>query len=163
MALQRRLRLVAPPDGAPDGADLRLAFASSDLERVDRHFGDTPALVIHRLDPDGPRRVVVAQFTPMPSHGETETDRLSPRIRALEGCAAVYCEAAGVSAVQQLLAVGVQPVKVPPGSPIRELLLELQACLRAGRPPAWMRRAALRRKESPQGFEALADLPWDGE
>ncbi|WP_200178131.1 NifB/NifX family molybdenum-iron cluster-binding protein [Ectothiorhodospira mobilis] len=162
MALQRRLRLVAPHDGAPEGADLRLAFASGDLERVDRHFGDTPALVIHRLDPDGPRRVAVAQFTPMPRRGETEADRLTPRIRALEGCAAVYCEAAGVSAVRQLLAVGVQPVKVPPGTPIRDLLQELQACLEAGRPPAWMRRAALRRKDGAAGFEALADLPWDG-
>ncbi|MFP4161547.1 MAG: NifB/NifX family molybdenum-iron cluster-binding protein [Ectothiorhodospira sp.] len=162
MGLQRRLQLMPPPGHDPEGAGLRLAFASSDLKRVDQHFGDATTLVIHRLGADGQRQqVAVAQFASADRDGGE--DKLVPRIRALEGCAAVYCEAAGISAVRQLLDRGVQPVKVPRGSSIRDLLRELRNGIQAGQPPAWMVRAALRRETDPGDFEAMAETPWEME
>ncbi len=95
---------------------IRVAFASSDRQRVDQHFGAAVAFVIHAIDSHRSRLVEVVQFGPL--HQDGNEDKLSVKIAALEGCAAVYCEAIGTSAVNQLRVAGVQPLKVAPGTRI---------------------------------------------
>ena len=73
-----------------------------------------------------------------------------------------YCRACGASAVRQLLAIGVQPVKVSEAEGIAELIETLQAELREG-PSAWLAKAIRRTRGTPdqQRFEAMAGEAWD--
>ena len=88
---------------------------------------------------------------------------LAPELSAcgLDGCIAVYCRACGASAVRQLLAIGVQPVKVAEAARIDELLDSLQAELREG-PSTWLAKA-IRRVGPGSGhrFDAMLNEAWD--
>ncbi|AHF04550.1 nitrogen fixation protein NifX [Marichromatium purpuratum 984] len=144
--MQRRLRLLESATATTE-RPLRVAFASSDRERVDQHFGAARAFTIHGIDRTSHRLLEVIEFAPGGRDGNE--GKLGERIVALEGCLAVYCEAIGASAVRQLCAVGVQPFKVPHGTRIRAQIAALQGELR-GRPSPWLARALapLRRGEA---------------
>jgi nitrogen fixation protein NifX len=86
--------------------------------------------------------------------------KLAAKIDLLHGCAAVYCNAAGASAIRQLLARGIQPLKVEPGTAIEDLLQGLRASL-AGSPPAWLaRRIAALAPAPADRFETMAAEGW---
>jgi hypothetical protein len=67
--------------------------------------------------------VELAEFPPESMDGNE--GKLPAKIAALAGCAAVYCLAAGGSAVKQLLAAGVQPVRLDDEAPHRTLLKQV--------------------------------------
>ena len=72
----------------------------------------------------------VTQFGRLAMDGNE--DKLAAKIAALAGCIAVYCQAVGASAINQLRAQGIQPIKVGPGTPVTDLIAALQEELRAG-------------------------------
>lgn len=79
----------------------------------------------------------------------------------LDGCVAVYCRACGASAVRQLLAGNVQPVKVGEDATIVDLLAALQAELREG-PSSWLAKAIERQRPTDANkFDAMAAEGWD--
>lgn len=117
---------------------LRIAFASSDRQHVDQHFGAARAFAIHSIEPKTLRLVEVAEFMESPMDGHE--GKLAAKIELLAGCSAVYCQAVGASAVHQLLAKGIQPVKVEEGASIERLIAGLQGELRAG-PAGWLAKA----------------------
>lgn len=140
MSWRRHLRIVnAPTDPAPAG--VKVAFATADRRRVDQHFGTAPSLVIYAVTPAEATLVSVAQFGEVDGH----EDKLAVRMAALEGCVAVYCQAVGGSAIRQLLARGVQPLRVEGIVSIDRLLQELRSEWRAA-PAGWLTKA-LRRHE----------------
>jgi nitrogen fixation protein NifX len=142
------------PSDPPD-ATLQIAFASSDRQRVDQHFGAAQAFVVHSVAADrSALRAVVEFVATSPADNE---GRLAPKIALLDGCAAVYCTAVGASAIRQLLARGIQPVKVPEGSRVAELIAELQRAWIAG-PAGWLAKAL--RKPDAQRFAAMAAEGW---
>ena len=137
---------------------LRVAFASSDRVFVDQHFGAASAFAIHAIDTDSSVLVEVAEFieTAMDGH----EGKLAAKIDLLAGCAAVYCQAVGASAVQQLLAKGIQPIKVPDGTTINALIGVLQQELRAG-PAGWLAKALARgRPRGEDRFVAMDEEGW---
>lgn len=137
---------------------IRVAFASSDRQRVDQHFGAAVAFVIHAIDSHRSRLVEVVQFGPL--HQDGNEGKLSVKIAALEGCAAVYCEAIGTSAVNQLRVAGVQPLKVAPGTQIAEIVAGLRRELRSG-PSAWLARAVgAQRGRDTSRFDAMVAEGW---
>jgi nitrogen fixation protein NifX len=155
----RQLQIL---DGEDDGTLLKVAFASSDRERVDQHFGSSRAFAIYGVNPEQARLLSVAEFGEQEQDGNE--DKLVSKLDLLDGCIAVYCRACGASAVRQLLAAGVQPVKVGESARIDELITALQAELREG-PSAWLAKA-IRRTQAQQGeqtqrFDAMAAEGWD--
>ena len=163
MALRRHLRILAGGIDAPrSGCDcrdvrptstkaiplmiptLKIAFATADRHKVDQHFGSASALLIYEI---GPQKAHVIEFA---EFGELEQDghesKLAAKFDLLQGCAAVYCQAVGGSAIQQLLALGVQPMRVTANTSIPSVLDELQAALRGGNAPAWLQRAIARQQ-----------------
>jgi nitrogen fixation protein NifX len=116
--LQRNLTVTTGSEWA-----LRVAFASSDLQHVNQHFGSTPRLVIYGVKPDRIHLLQVTDFMVQPGH---DLDKLSSRISALDGCLSLYCVAVGEVAFQQLLRIGVRAVSVPTTTVIANLLTELQ-------------------------------------
>lgn len=136
---------------------LKLAFASNDRSTVNQHFGAAVGFAIYALDGERWQLVELAEF-PQETMDGNET-KLPARIAALTGCAAVYCLAAGGSAVKQLLAAGVQPIRLDDETPIEPLLKQISAAIRDGGIP-WVDKA-LRRDDGASRFARMAEEGWE--
>jgi nitrogen fixation protein NifX len=133
---------------------LKIAFATSDRRAVNQHFGAAEAFAIYEFDERESRLVEVAEFieTAMDGH----EGKLAAKVALLTDCAAVYCNAVGASAIQQLLAKNIQPMRVDEGTLIDELLLGLQKNL-LNEPPVWM---AKHLKKQSNAAHFAADEAW---
>ncbi|HTY03252.1 MAG TPA: NifB/NifX family molybdenum-iron cluster-binding protein [Rhodocyclaceae bacterium] len=135
---------------------LQVAFATDDRVRVNQHFGASVGFAIHALDGERTKLVSVAEFAVESMDGNE--DKLKSKIAALSGCAAVYCLAVGGSAVQQLIAAGVQPIRLEEEANIERLLGELQKAVREGGVP-WVEKALGRNKDDGR-FDRMAEEGW---
>ena len=161
MPLKRRLKILDCDTEAEAMEDtaLKVAFASTDMKHVNQHFGSAESFVIYAVDPEHCKMLEVAQFGELAQDGNEDT--LVVKISALEGCVAVYSQAVGASAVRQLKAVGIQPVKVTAGAEISDLLESIQDELRSG-PGTWLARAIEAQKPSdPNKFDEMEAQGWD--
>jgi nitrogen fixation protein NifX len=137
----RHLKLVHSTEEVTS-MSVKIAFASSDRRVVDQHFGAAEAFCIYEFllndaAENDARLVEVAEFHDSDTAMDGHEGKLASKISLLEGCAAVYCNAVGASAIKQLLAAGIQPMKVAEGSPVNELLCGLNQSLKLA-PPAWL-------------------------
>ncbi|MBB3103902.1 NifB/NifX family molybdenum-iron cluster-binding protein [Azomonas macrocytogenes] len=146
-------------DTENDGTLLKVAFASSDREVVDQHFGSSRSFAIYGVNIDQVQLLSVVEFGDLEQDGNE--DKLNSKLELLEGCIAVYCRACGASAVRQLLSAGIQPVKVSEDSHIDKLIEALQGELREG-PSAWLAKAIHRTQGTDiKRFDAMAAEEWD--
>ena len=135
---------------------LQVAFATDDRAKVNQHFGASVGFAIFALDGERARLVSVAEFAEESMDGNE--NKLPAKIAALSGCAAVYCLAVGGSAVRQLLAGGVQPIRLEEETSIERLLGELQKAVREGGVP-WVEKALGRNKDDGR-FARMAEEGW---
>ena len=155
MAITRQLRVLSDDD---DPVMLRVAFASSNGLVVDQHFGSAVAFALYGIGLHHASMETVAEFGPL-EQNDTE-DKLVNKLALLQGCAAVYCRACGASAVRQLLAINVQPVKVTDDTPISDLIAALQTELREG-PSSWLAKAIKRHRTPGDGrFDEMEAEGW---
>ena len=158
----RKLALAwAGTEGEPAIDTLRIAFATDDRVRVNQHFGAAAGFAVYAVDADRARLVEVCEYSGANDTMDGNEDKLACRIAALAGCAAVYCLAVGASAVRQLLACGVQPVRVDGECAIETLLTTLRQAIANGGVP-WIDRR-LRRAAGGDGgdrFERMAQEGW---
>lgn len=132
---------------------IKVAFATTDMVHVDQHFGSAKSFAVYAVDPEQFEFMEAAQFGELAQDGNE--DKLSVKIQLLEGCAAVYCLAIGASAVKQIVAQGIQPVKVHEGSTVKDLIADLQAEMKAG-PSSWLAKAInLHKGPNPERFNAI--------
>lgn len=163
MGLMRRMRVVGctESDDGEDSTDtgLKIGFATTDMKHVNQHFGSAESFAIYSVDPEHVYLLEAAQFGKLEQDG-TE-DKLVAKIALLNGCVAVYCQAAGSSAVKQLLAHNIQPVKVSEGAEISDLIESLREEMRAG-PSAWLAKAISKQLRPDMGrFDAMEAEGWD--
>ena len=160
MALARRL-MVLGQDTEDNfmATAIKVAFASTDMEHIDQHFGAAESFAIFAVTPDDVQLIEATQFGKLEMDGNE--DKLDAKIKVLDGCVAVYSQAVGASAVAKLKAANIQPVKVSAGADIRELLNALQDELRQG-PSAWLAQAIKRMQGvTSQRFDAMEAEGWD--
>lgn len=160
MPLSRRLHIVQDKDEEKfmDTA-LKVAFATTDMETVNQHFGSAKSFAVYAVDMEAAKMLEAAQFGELAQDGNE--DKLLVKIKLLDGCAAVYCQAIGASAVNQLLGAGIQPVKVHDGSKIKDLISDLQNELKAG-PSSWLAKAINKHKgPDPNRFDTMESEGWD--
>jgi nitrogen fixation protein NifX len=136
---------------------LKLAFATADRTRVDQHFGAATGFAIYVLDGERAKLVEVAEFPEEQMDGNE--NKLAAKIAALQGCAAVYCLAVGGSAVRQLLASGIQPVRLEASESIDFLLAQVRRAVRDGGVP-WIDKAIRRQGGDAERFERMAEEGW---
>ena len=153
----RHLRLVTFTERPV--MSLRIAFASSDRKRVDQHFGAAEAFCIYELSEDDAKLIEVAEFTDSDTAMDGHEGKLASKISLLSNCAAVYCNAVGASAIKQLLAAGIQPMKVDEGADIDELLCGLNQAM-LGTPPAWMAKFLKKDDAGGDRFAAMEEEGW---
>lgn len=138
---------------------LKIAFATSDMTTVNQHFGSAKSFAVYALNQDQSQLLEAAQFGVLAQDGNE--DKLSVKIDLLADCAAVYCQAIGASAINQLIAKGIQPVKVHEGSKISDLLTDLQNELKLG-PSTWLAKAIKKyQSPDPERFNAMENEGWD--
>ncbi|OSM04021.1 putative dinitrogenase iron-molybdenum cofactor biosynthesis nifX [Magnetofaba australis IT-1] len=138
---------------------LQVAFATDDLKQVNQHFGATRQLAIYDIDPEAASLKEVAEFASEAMDGNE--NKLPVRLAALEGCAAVYCLAVGGSAAKQMLARGVNPVRLEHSAQIESLIRDIQHSMQ-GDPAPWMRRAAdAESRRDPGRFEDMLEESWE--
>lgn len=135
---------------------LRIAFATDDRARVNQHFGAAAGFAVYALDGERAQLVQVAEFAADSMDGNE--DKLAARIAALAGCAAVYCLAVGGSAVRQLLAAGVQPIRLEAPETIDSLLATLKAAVRDGGVP-WIDKLVKREGDADR-YARMAAEEW---
>ncbi|MFV8818372.1 NifB/NifX family molybdenum-iron cluster-binding protein [Haliea sp. E17] len=151
----RQLRVL---DESESDEVLRVAFATSDRETVNQHFGSARSFAIYGVGMDGSRLLNVTEFGDLAQDGNE--DKLAVKLEMLQDCVAVYCRACGASAVRQLLTLGVQPVKVSEGAQIAPLISALQQELREG-PSSWLAKALQRNQaETGDRFDAMETEGW---
>jgi nitrogen fixation protein NifX len=138
---------------------LKIAFATTDMETVNQHFGSAKSFAIYAVNVDDAQLLEAAQFGELQQDGNE--DKLSVKIELLNGCAAVYCQAVGGSAINQLIAKNIQPVKVHEGGRIKDLIVDLQNEMQAG-PSSWLAKAINQHKSpDPERFNLMEDEGWD--
>jgi nitrogen fixation protein NifX len=160
MSLTRRLRVVCSTDGGDEMEQpLRIAFASTDSKRVNQHFGSAKAFSIFAVTPDHAEQIEASEFGHLAQDGNE--DKLDTKIEVLQGCSAVYCQAAGPSAIKRLLTIGVQPVKVSEGAEIKSLIRDIQTEMKFGA-SGWLAKALEKtQKEDDSRFDAMEAEGWD--
>ena len=152
MALLRHLRILAGGTEVQRMTPMiKAAFATSNRQCVNQHFGAASGILIYEVTPDQATMTEFAQFGELDRDGHE--DKLAAKLTLLKGCAVIYCEAIGGSAIQQLLTLGVQPLRVESGKSITSLVAELQVALK-GDMPAWLSRAMTRQHRTGDLAEA---------
>ena len=138
---------------------LKVAFATTDMETVNQHFGSAKSFAIYAVDMENSELLEAAQFGELSQDGNE--DKLSVKIDLLKDCAAVYCQAIGGSAINQLILKNIQPVKVHDGSKIKDLIIDLQNEIKAG-PSNWLAKAINQHKKpDSERFSQMEDEGWD--
>lgn len=159
----RRLQLVWSTKNGTPTPMLKVAFASSDRTRVNQHFGAAEGFVIYEVDPDRANLVAVGEFQLEAMDGNE--DKLAAKVDFLEGCAAVFVMAVGASAIKQLLAHGIQPIRVSESDVIDDLLIDIAVAINEGGVP-WIERAlaSQNRNGGHDGdrFAAMEEEGWTG-
>ncbi|XSG84944.1 MAG: NifB/NifX family molybdenum-iron cluster-binding protein [Methylohalobius sp. ZOD2] len=157
MGVQRHMRIV--DSEASEDIAVKIAFATTDMRHVNQHFGSAKSFALYEVGLNHAGLIEAAEFGRLAQDGNE--DKLAAKIEVLAGCAAVFCQAIGASAVRQLLAKGIQPVKVTPGAEIGELLESLREQLAEG-PSAWLAQAIQRqRRDDPGRFDDMESEGWE--
>lgn len=178
MSLTRRLQLVGGISEQRWLHDaLKVAFATSDMQHVNQHFGAAKGFAIYALsqericlleavafeqaqtEPRPQSQSEAAAAGPLQDATGRNEDKLAEKIAALDGCIAVYSQAVGASAIGRLQAKGIQPLKAAPGTPVSELLNDLQQQMKQGR-DSWLTRAL--RRATPGDPSRFAQMEADG-
>ncbi len=155
---ERTLHVVSGTDASPP--KLHVAFATADRSHIDQHFGSTRNFLIYAIDE---RQAVVTdavEFKPVVAGHDA--GKIALKVAALMGCAAVYCNAIGPSAIRQLLHEGIHPIKVGEGTPIISEIHLLQQQLAQG-PQGWLAKAISQPsaiEPDPNRLQAMLDDDW---
>jgi nitrogen fixation protein NifX len=117
---------------------MRVAFASSNGQLIDQHFGKAEQFYLWEI---GPELAEVVERITVSVDGEEREEKIVARANALDGCSIVYITQIGGPAAAKLVGRRIHPSKVVLNKPIAEAVCELQKVLR-GKPAPWLRKAA---------------------
>jgi nitrogen fixation protein NifX len=126
---------------------MKIAFTSTDGERIDQHFGQTAHFYVWDVGPD--RAEFVERVSAITS-ADDEEDKTNARASAIAGCTIVYTMQIGGPAAAKLVARRIHPMKTGAEVPLSEAVEKLQGVLR-GNPPPWLRKAMNGRVEEHEG------------
>jgi nitrogen fixation protein NifX len=129
---------------SPEGDLMRIAFATHDLRTMDAHFGGARNFAIYAVSADDYHFVEAIRFDGSSNedgvHADSNDDRITPRVDAIEGCALLFVLAIGGPAAAKVVNRRIHPVKLPHPEPIEQVLDRVQTMLKTA-PPPWLRKA----------------------
>lgn len=119
---------------------MRVAFTSSDGERIDEHFGSATRFYLWEVEAERATCVQQVTWPAVVEDGSAGEDRIVARAAALSDCTLVCALQIGGPAAAKLVARHIQPLKTQVEIPISEMIGKLQGVLR-GDPPPWLAKA----------------------
>jgi nitrogen fixation protein NifX len=157
----RRLRLV-DADGDTIGAQrpikgghMRVAFATHDRTRVDAHFNGAKTFLLYDISADEHTFLEAVQFDNVSNeegnHTDEGDDRLTVKIKALEGTALLFVRAIGGPAAARVVRAKIHPIKLPQNEPITSVIERIRDMLRSN-PPPWLRKVLTDSQSGPERF-----------
>jgi nitrogen fixation protein NifX len=145
-------------DVAADENLLMVAFASSDGECVNQHFGSSQGFHVYGVDGDSATLMATKIFPKEKKDGNE--DKLKPKLAWLHGCDLVYVGSVGGSATKQLVMLGAHPIVVKGGPEIEEIIEELQLELNSSLSPMLERVIRQKKGKSDDRFDEMEDEGW---
>ena len=168
---------------------IRIAFASTDRQHVNTHFGAAERFVVYEVSaghaelaaigdfiqvamkgankdkalPLGTKLVPGEEMAPTPEElQKPPEDKVIEKLEFLRGCAAVYAASIGTSSIKRLMSVGIQPIIVGQGHEIVELLNEVSLALATPGSLGWVEQARARAGKADDRFDKMAAQGWPG-
>lgn len=132
---ERKLHVEPAPDAG--SFSLKVGFTTQDRNHVDQHFGSAKCVLIYGVSGADWHVLEAIEYADLAASAH---NKLPARIGDLSGCAAVFCNACGASAIRLLLERNIHPVKVMEGMEIHKLLEGIQQELNT-EPSGWLARA----------------------
>lgn len=115
---------------------MNIAFASSDGETINQHFGWSKVFYLYRVGKEDSELIGTIDSSEEP---EGEQEKLNYKIETISEADIMYCTQIGPTASKMVQAARIHPVRVAEGEPIAEAIAKLQEML-AGNPPPWLLR-----------------------
>jgi nitrogen fixation protein NifX len=137
---------------------LTVAFASSDGECVNQHFGSSQGFHVYGVTGSDATLMATKSFPKEKKDGNE--DKLKPKLSWLYGSDLVYCGSVGGSATKQLIMLGVHPIVVKGGPEFEEIIEELQEELNGKLSPMLERVIRQKTGKSEDRFDEMEDDGW---
>ncbi len=128
---------------------MNIAFASSDGEFIDQHFGWSKKFYLYQVDKDNLEFINEIDSSKEP---EGEKEKLAYKIGTIEMADVLYCTHIGPTASKMVQSAGIYPAKVAEGEAIAEALTKLQAML-SDNPPLWLLRMYYKTKDREKSWQ----------
>lgn len=119
------------------GIAMKVAFATSDNETIDQHFGLATKFAVWEITTD---KASFSGMAEIEATTDYEDDKIDARLKVLDHCTIIYVTQIGGPAAARLVANKIHPVKSKGNEKIEEVVNKLQQVLQ-GNPPPWLRRA----------------------
>ncbi|MGD9000389.1 MAG: NifB/NifX family molybdenum-iron cluster-binding protein [Granulosicoccaceae bacterium] len=145
-------------DVAADESVLMVAFATSDGESVNQHFGSARGFHVFGVAGNAAPLLATKSFPKEKKDGNE--DKLKPKLAWLHGCDLVYCGSVGGSATKQLITLGAHPIVVKGGPEIEEIIEELQEELNGTLSPMLERVIKQKTVKTDDRFDEMEDEGW---
>ena len=146
-------------DAISNNEELMIAFATSDGECVNQHFGSARGFHVYAVTADKSTLAATKEFAKEKKDGNE--DKLKPKLAWLHGCDVVYVGSIGGSATKQLLMLGVTPVEVKGGPEIEEIIEELHQELNGELSPMLERVIKQKTGKNESRFDDMDDEGWE--
>ena len=146
-------------DVAADENLLMVAFANSDGECVNQHFGSAQGFHVYGVN-GGEATLMATKSFPKEKKDGNE-DKLKPKLAWLHGCDLVYVGSVGGSATKQLIMLGAHPIVVKGGPDIEEIIEELQGELNGTMSPMLERVIRQKTGKGDDRFDEMEDEGWE--
>lgn len=134
---------------------MRIAFATHDRQRVDAHFASARTFLFYEVGPEGYSFLEAVQFDSASHengrHQDDGDDRLTAKIKALEGTALLFVRAIGGPAAARVVQARVHPIKLPEDEAIQAVIERVRTMLTT-HPPPWLRKIIRDRQGGAERF-----------
>jgi len=115
---------------------MNIAFASSQGELVDQHFGWAKQFYLYEVTKKDSKLLSIIDASQEP---EGEKEKLNYKIGTIDEADIMYCTQIGPTASKMIQAAGVHPVRVAEGEGIVDAIMKLQDMLNDA-PAPWLLR-----------------------
>lgn len=115
---------------------MNVAFASSNGDLIDQHFGWSKTFYLYEVGKEDSKLLSIIDSSDEP---EGEKEKLNYKIGTINEADIMYCTQIGPTASKMVQAAGVHPVRVAEGEDLQGAITKLQEMLNDA-PPPWLLR-----------------------
>lgn len=127
---------------------MKVAFATTDGNNINEHFGRAGTFAIYDLSKDGHRFIEMRKFAEgidqevvrTKDMGEVHEDKVQGKVDRLADCKIIYLTEIGGPSAARLIRKGIMPLKVKENTSIEAALRQLLDSVRKT-PPPWLKKA----------------------